>query len=363
MSNKDLMKFDIDADTVIGVYEYEHGRWKIEDIDWDEVYAYSDGVVTKIESEHGQLQITQYADFDADGIFQEYGEWRVQASYFDNLSTLASTISNTVPKTPFLYQAEESREPSETYVVNGVTYTETADDIYVGSDGSVVYEQEAHESSETYVVNGVTYTETADDIYVGSDGSVVYEQEAHESSETYVVNGVTYTETADDIYVGSDGSVVSEFLFKHHSSPEKTLQNGRLHVKTSDDLLMTDSLDFAAALRNSEKSADTFKLEMEADTSNSVDISDVIAQLRHIVGIDTLQGINHAAGDFDSDGAVGISDVISNLRVIVGLENTRTAKVVDQFGHQDFALDTIATELYVIAPGDVDLSWSPADII
>lgn len=164
-------------------------------------------------------------------------------------------------------------------------------------------------------------------------------------------------------FAPSDGSVMSEFLFKHHSSPEKTLHNGRLHVKTSDDLLTTDSLDFAAALRNSEKSADTFKLEMEADTSNSVDISDVIAQLRHIVGIDTLQGINHAAGDFDSDGAVGISDVISNLRLIVGLEDTRTAKVVDQFGHQDFTLDNIATELYVIAPGDVDLSWYPADII
>ena len=328
MSIKDLMRFDIDGQEVVGVYEYEHGRWEIEGIDWDEVYAYRDGVVTKIGSEHGHLEVTQYTDFDGDGIFQEYAEWRVKASYLDNFSVIASTISNTVPTTPFLYQVEES-----------------------------------HKSSETYVVNGVTYTETADDIYVGSDGSVVYEQEAHKSSETYVVNGVTYTETADDIYVGSDGSVMSEFLFKHHSSPEKTLHNGRLHVKTSDDLLTTDSLDFAAALRNSEKSADTFKLEMEADTSNSVDISDVIAQLRHIVGIDTLQGINHAAGDFDSDGAVGISDVISNLRLIVGLEDTRTAKVVDQFGHQDFTLDNIATELYVIAPGDVDLSWYPADII
>jgi len=42
---------------------------------------------------------------------------------------------------------------------------------------------------------------------------------------------------------------------------------------------------------------------------------------------------------------------------------TSGTEIVGQIGNQDFALDNIATDLYVFAPGDVDLSWSPADII
>jgi Ca2+-binding RTX toxin-like protein len=109
--------------------------------------------------------------------------------------------------------------------------------------------------------------------------------------------------------------------------------------------------------------AEEFSLSANLDTQGAVGISDVIAQLRHIVGLSELSGVNFAAGDNDANGEISISDVISSLRTIVGLQESGDAKLVDALGEDKFTLDTLSPELYAVAPGDADLSWSLPDIV
>ena len=102
--------------------------------------------------------------------------------------------------------------------------------------------------------------------------------------------------------------------------------------------------------------------DYSSDTAGAVQISDVISQLRHLVGLDTLGGVALGAADNDGDGNVDISDVISSLRVIVGLEEPQSAKLVTDLGETQFLFDDAISELFVVAPGDADLSWAALDI-
>ena len=103
--------------------------------------------------------------------------------------------------------------------------------------------------------------------------------------------------------------------------------------------------------------------ELIADTAGAVSISDVIMQLRHLVGLDELTGLSRAAADNDGDGEVAISDVISSLRLIVGLEDAPNALVLNGSGDRQFYFDATSVDLYVVAPGDADLSWTPFNLI
>jgi hypothetical protein len=103
--------------------------------------------------------------------------------------------------------------------------------------------------------------------------------------------------------------------------------------------------------------------ELEETTDGAVDISDVISQLRHIVELSELIGLHKAAADNDANGTIDISDVISSLRQIVGLQDSPNARVVDAEGNQQFMFNQSVADLYLVAPGDVDLSWAPLDMI
>lgn len=103
--------------------------------------------------------------------------------------------------------------------------------------------------------------------------------------------------------------------------------------------------------------------ELIADTAGAVSISDVIMQLRHIVGLDEMDGLSRFAADNDGDGEVAISDVINSLRLIVGLEDSPNAVILSGTGERKFEFDATAGDLYVVAPGDSDLSWTYADIV
>lgn len=106
-----------------------------------------------------------------------------------------------------------------------------------------------------------------------------------------------------------------------------------------------------------------YSLEVEANTTGAVEISDVIAQLRHIVGLDTLSGISAANADVDMNDKIEISDVVSSLRIIVGLESAPKARLVDRAGNHKFSDQSLPGELFATVLGDVDLSWTGSDIV
>ena len=90
----------------------------------------------------------------------------------------------------------------------------------------------------------------------------------------------------------------------------------------------------------------------EADVS----ISDVVQNLRHIVGLETLTGKAAQAGDADNDGSIGISDVVVQLRHIVGLADIETFDIIDSNGNLVTDLRNATSSLDLVLNGDVDLS-------
>lgn len=70
----DLYRFDISNGQVVGVQEFDDGRWQIERIDADESYIFTNGQVTKTEMDDGYRELTIYQDLDGDGIFSEFSK-------------------------------------------------------------------------------------------------------------------------------------------------------------------------------------------------------------------------------------------------------------------------------------------------
>ena len=99
---------------------------------------------------------------------------------------------------------------------------------------------------------------------------------------------------------------------------------------------------------------------VEFDNHNyddGINISDVVLQLRDIVGLSTLSGTQKIAADIDGSGAIEIDDVILALRHIVKLDTVEKCALFDSSDQILTSLksSTIA-DLTLVQYGDVDLS-------
>ena len=92
--------------------------------------------------------------------------------------------------------------------------------------------------------------------------------------------------------------------------------------------------------------------------TSDIAISDVIAQLKDIVGLTPLSGTSAAAADVDNNGSIEIADVIANLKHIVGLETITSFDVVNSSSAlvTELSSSMIDRNLYIVQNGDVDLS-------
>ena len=92
--------------------------------------------------------------------------------------------------------------------------------------------------------------------------------------------------------------------------------------------------------------------------TSDIAISDVIAQLKDIVGLTPLSGTSAAAADVDNNGSIEIADVIANLKHIVGLETITSFDVVNSSSAlvTELSSSMIDSNLYIVQNGDVDLS-------
>ena len=90
---------------------------------------------------------------------------------------------------------------------------------------------------------------------------------------------------------------------------------------------------------------------------HGISISDVVLQLRDIVGLSSLEGKQKIAADIDRNDQVTISDVVSNLRHIVGLDEIEQCALVDSSDALVTGLTTsTVVDLTLVQYGDVDLS-------
>ena len=76
------------------------------------------------------------------------------------------------------------------------------------------------------------------------------------------------------------------------------------------------------------------------------------------MGLTPLSGNSAGAADVNNDGDIAIADVIANLKHIVGLETITSFDVLDTSGNVVTELSTasVDTNLYLVQNGDVDLS-------
>ena len=115
---------------------------------------------------------------------------------------------------------------------------------------------------------------------------------------------------------------------------------------------------------------DGFEIRLTSSTlSPSVNITDAVSVLKHIVGISSLNSDQQFLGDLNGDGQVNITDAVTILKKIVGLEEAPnfvafsvgesgyTTELVAQNGFVDFQIGVL---------GDIDsssLSTLIADIV
>jgi hypothetical protein len=103
------------------------------------------------------------------------------------------------------------------------------------------------------------------------------------------------------------------------------------------------------------------------DENTSVNITDAIAVLRHIVKLDTLASDSNAfhAADVNNSDTVNITDAIAVLRHIVKLDTIDTFDLIDDQGARVTQLDAAATGAAptwtLVANGDVNFSGEFAD--
>jgi hypothetical protein len=207
-------------------------------------------------------------------------------------------------------------------------------------------------------------------------GAISYQWNRDGSAITGASNSA-YTLSTDD--VGKKITVTASYI-DDYGNYEESLSSETAIVKTasiplfsaSDSVLTSGRVHFSDARGSDSTLAVTefrptgtqiLSVELEETTEGAVDISDVISQLNHIEGLSELTGLNKAAADNDANGSIDISDVISSLRQIVGLQDAPNARIVDPQGNHQFMFDDTVTELYVVAAGDADLSWTALDLV
>jgi len=173
-----------------------------------------------------------------------------------------------------------------------------------------------------------------------------------------------FTEDAGESSVTIEASEVATSLkIKNLSSKNLQIDGVNFNVgvagelslasKTSVDDVKVEGLNsFKTGLR---KSGDT-------NASDPINLSDVLAQLKHIIGLKELKNQSFHAGDNNNDGTVDLSDVLVNLKHIIGLKEIDSFDLVTDNG---FAINSLNTDsagnLTLLINGDADQSHAEWD--
>ena len=97
------------------------------------------------------------------------------------------------------------------------------------------------------------------------------------------------------------------------------------------------------------------QLELVGHIQSTIDVSDVLALVRHIINFDLLQGDALLSADVDQDGEVSISDVLRLVKHVLSIEKISAHRLVDASGAMVDAVGIVNSPQYhLIAMGDID---------
>ena len=201
---------------------------------------------------------------------------------------------------------------------------------------------------------------------VGNDTSVLGVMDDIGSNYAYQTEATNLVETPGGVLITSNKPSVQ--LFDHS---QKGITNLSLDLYLDGNSLdKSIAIDKSSVLINEVAEFDVVKIsDTDAyDFDASINITDAIDILRHIVALDTLAdgSNNYHAADVNNDGNINISDAIAVLRHIVDLEPIDTFDIIDANGARVTSLDADATGdapiWTIVANGDVNMSGSFDDV-
>ena len=219
-------------------------------------------------------------------------------------------------------------------------------------------------------------TGTPENADVGSHSVVIaaFDSTGAKTEQTYELSVIN---TNDTPYFLERAYTKPETKTSFLSSFEKLAPSMRIELADGQNLTIAEMSDDLANYASA-KEISKITVQEYGDTFDDISISITITPYR---GLDELRDLEFNAADVDGDGAVAISDVISNLRSIVGLEDRKTVQILkadaspitttaelimsgrDYFGISDATLSNYQlasaeaqTGINLLLKGDVDFS-------
>ena len=141
-------------------------------------------------------------------------------------------------------------------------------------------------------------------------------------------------------------------------SSDYTVDQGGVFDVSATTSVSTVSVDGITSFKTSLKKAS------DDTASDPINLSDVLAQLKHIIGLKELNANALQAGDTNNDGTVNLSDVLGNLKHIIGLKEIDSFDLVTDNG---FAINSLNADsngnLTLVINGDADQSHADWDFV
>jgi hypothetical protein len=138
-----------------------------------------------------------------------------------------------------------------------------------------------------------------------------------------------------------------------------------VNISNNGELSIFNQTSFSAVTVNGlNKFKNQISIMGETEASDPINLSDVLAQLKHIIGLRELKANALQAGDTNNDGEVNLSDVLDNLKHIIGLRQIDTFDLVTDngFSINSLNLDS-AGNLALVINGDADQSHADWDFV
>ena len=138
-----------------------------------------------------------------------------------------------------------------------------------------------------------------------------------------------------------------------------------VNISNNGELSIFNQTSFSAVTVNGlNKFKNQISIMGETEASDPINLSDVLAQLKHIIGLRELKANALQAGDTNNDGEVNLSDVLDNLKHIIGLRKIDTFDLVTDngFSINSLNLDS-AGNLALVINGDADQSHADWDFV
>jgi peptidylprolyl isomerase len=274
----------------------------------------------------------------------------------------------------------------------------SGDDQLIGGDGDdTLNGGDGDDSLQGGAGSDLIYGGLGNDYLIGGSGSDHFVYSLNPLAPVGI-DTITDFNSAEDVidFVGYDKSKITQkldasgydqFIFTEDSgtssltieTPQvatslkvKNLKDNVLRLSDSD--LTVSSLgelsisDLKAISTVKVDSVTSFKADLrkvgDSAASDPINLSDVLAQLKHIIGLRELKANALQAGDTNNDGEVNLSDVLDNLKHIIGLRTIDTFDLVTDNGFAVNALDADSKgNLTLVINGDADQSHGDWDLV